>query len=271
MPELPEVQTVVDHLRNDLIGEKIVSIDPLWHKTLTNFAPKDLLKNNQMQEISDITRRAKYIILKLPSSILAIHLRMTGKLYLINNDKIPNHTTAILGLSSGKKLIFEDTRKFGRIYLFENIDLINQRLGPEPLDDGFTPDLFISALKVKKRNIKALLLDQSFIAGLGNIYTDESLWLSGIHPHSISNVIPKTVVKKLHHAIQTILKDAIAAKGTTIISFSYLNGKSGNYTARLNVFGRNEKPCLQCGYEIEKIRVAGRGTYVCRQCQRIYK
>ena len=270
MPELPEVQTVVDHLRADLVGEKIIAIRPIWLKVLHNFDPNDLFKKNHGLEIKDVTRRAKFIIFHLPSSLLAIHLRMTGKLYIFN-EEIPKHTTAIFELESGKKIIFEDTRKFGRIYLYENLDLINKRHGIEPLGAEFTKTWLFTELKKKKRNIKALLLDQSFIAGLGNIYTDESLWVSRIHPNSISNAISKTAVIKLHQAIQTLLRDAIEAKGTTIINFSFLNGQSGNYADQLRIFGRQDETCFKCGKEIEKIRVAGRGTYLCNQCQRKYK
>ena len=270
MPELPEVQTVVDHLRADLVGEKISAIKAIWPKVLHNFDQNDLFKNNHGQEIKDVTRRAKFIILQLPSSLLAIHLRMTGKLYLFNKE-IPKHTSAIFELESGKKIIFEDTRKFGRIYLYKDLSLINKSHGIEPLSNGFTKDWLFTELKKKKRNIKALLLDQSFIAGLGNIYTDESLWVSGIHPNSISNAISKTAVIRLHQAIQTLLRDAIEAKGTTIINFSFLNGQSGNYADQLRIFGRQDETCFKCGKEIEKIRVAGRGTYLCNQCQRKYK
>jgi formamidopyrimidine-DNA glycosylase len=270
LPELPEVQTVVDHLRADLVREKISAIKAIWPKVLHNFDQNDLFKNNHGQEIKDVMRRAKFIILQLPSSLLAIHLRMTGKLYLFN-EEIPKHTSAIFELESGKKIIFEDTRKFGRIYLYKDLSLINKSHGIEPLSAEFTKDWLFTELKKKKRNIKALLLDQSFIAGLGNIYADESLWVSGIHPNSISNTIPKTRMIKLHHAIQIILMDAIAAKGTTIINFSFLNGQSGNYANQLRIFGRSKEPCLKCKCEIEKIRVAGRGTYLCNQCQRKYK
>ena len=126
------------------------------------------------------------------------------------------------------------------------------------------------ALQQRKRNIKALLLDQSFLAGLGNIYVDESLWAAGIHPSSISNALPAARINSLHEAVQAILKAAITARGTTIIDFSYLNGQSGRYASQLRIFGRQGQPCITCGWEIEKIKVAGRGTYVCSRCQKKY-
>ena len=270
MPELPEVQTVVNGLKEDLVGDRITCITPIWEKVLSNFIPSDLFIKDKKTLIQDVTRRAKFIIIHFPSSILAIHLRMTGKLFFPVANQIPKHTTAVIKLDSGKKLIFHDTRKFGRIYLYNDLTPINERHGPEPLGKNFSVGWLHRALQQRKRNIKALLLDQSFLAGLGNIYVDESLWEAGIHPGSISNALPAARIKRLHEAVQAILKAAITAKGTTIIDFSYLNGQSGRYTSQLRIFGRQGQPCITCGREIEKIKVAGRGTYVCSRCQKKY-
>ena len=270
MPELPEVQTVVNGLKEDLVGDRITCITPIWEKVLSNFIPSDLFINDRMTLIQDVTRRAKFIIIHFPSSILAIHLRMTGKLFFPVANQIPKHTTAVIKLDSRKKLIFHDTRKFGRIYLYNDLTPINERHGPEPLGKNFSVGWLHRALQQRKRNIKALLLDQSFLAGLGNIYVDESLWAAGIHPGSISNALPAARIRRLHEAVQAILKAAITAKGTTIIDFSYLNGQSGRYTSQLRIFGRKGQPCITCGRDIEKIKVAGRGTYVCSRCQKKY-
>ena len=269
MPELPEVQTVVNHIREDLVGEQIIGIESIWPKVLHNFKPEDLIKKNIDTHIEDVKRRAKFIIIQLPDFIIAIHLRMTGKLYFLNQNELPKHASATLQLKSKKTLVFEDTRKFGRFYLYKDLEPINERHGPEPLDESFTSDLLMDILSTKKRNIKALLLDQSLVAGLGNIYVDEGLWMSGIHPNSISNAIPKTKIIKLHRSIQTILMDAIAAKGTTIIDFS-VNGESGKYTDQLRIFGKAGEPCQKNKNKIKKIRVAGRGTYFCSKCQHLY-
>ena len=270
MPELPEVQTVVNGLKEDLVGDRITCITPIWEKVLSNFIPSDLFIKGRTTLIQDVTRRAKFIIIHFPSSILAIHLRMTGKLFFPVANQIPKHTTAVIKLDSRKKLIFHDTRKFGRIYLYNDLPPINERLGPEPLGKNFSVGWLHRALQQRKRNIKALLLDQSFLAGLGNIYVDESLWAAGIHPGSISNALPAARIRRLHEAVQAILKAAITAKGTTIIDFSYLNGQSGRYTSQLRIFGRKGQPCITCGRDIEKIKVAGRGTYVCSRCQKKY-
>tara|TARA_B100001175_G_scaffold195999_1_gene166375 strand:- start:1047 stop:1865 length:819 start_codon:yes stop_codon:yes gene_type:complete len=269
MPELPEVQTVVNHIRDDLIGETLTSVVPKWDKVLHNFTPSDIDKKLDGNVIIDVYRRAKFIILQFNGIIIAIHLRMTGKLYISLDSDYPKHCTAFIEFNSGKKLIFEDVRKFGRFYLYNNLDPINYRHGPEPLDNAFTVEKFQEMLLKKKRNIKALLLDQSFLSGLGNIYVDESLWKSKIHSNSISNAIPKNKVEALFYNIRTTLEEAIVKKGTTIIDFS-VNGESGKYANMLQVFGRAGLECFQCGNIISKNKVAGRGTYTCQKCQKVY-
>jgi len=269
MPELPEVQTVVNHIRDDLIGEKINTITPVWPKVLHNFLPEDINKKLNDKIITDVYRRAKFIILQFKHGIIAIHLRMTGKLYILLDKPYPKHCSALINLAGGRKLIFEDVRKFGRFYLYDNIEPINSRHGPEPLDNNFRIETFQKMLNSRKRNIKALLLDQSFISGLGNIYVDECLWKSKIHPNSISNAIPKKKAATLHFQIRQTLQDAIKKQGTTIIDFS-VNGESGKYANELKIFGRADLNCFTCKNKIKKGRVAGRGTYSCQKCQKIY-
>ena len=155
--------------------------------------------------------------------------------------------------------------------MYKDLSEINSRHGPEPLEKDFTREWLLLNLKKKKRNIKALLLDQSFVSGLGNIYVDESLWESGIHPNSISCAIPKEKIFKLHHAIQSILSEAIKQLGTTFISFSFLNGRSGNYSNELKIFGKQGEVCKNCASIIKNIKVAGRGTHVCTKCQKTHK
>ena len=270
MPELPEVQSVINHIKPDLMGEKIKSIIPLWTKVLHNFTPNDIYKKLEKKTVVDVTRRAKFIILQFHTGIIAIHLRMTGKLYFHLKSDYPKHCTAYIEFESGKKLIFEDVRKFGRFYLYNNLDHINHRHGPEPLDSSFTVKIFQGMLLRRRRNIKALLLDQSFLAGLGNIYVDESLWKSKIHPNSLSHQIPKKRLENLHQNIRTILAKAIEQNGTTIIDFS-VNGESGKYANELKIYGKKNLKCTCCDQKIKKIRVAGRGTYICLKCQKKYK
>ena len=267
MPELPEVQTVADHIKPEILGNYILSVDPIWNKVLDNFDSKDI---EGRHKILNVTRRAKFIIIQFENFLLAIHLRMTGKLYVLENDSHPKHTSAIFFLEGGKKLIFEDTRKFGRIYRYNDLTEINERHGPEPLESNFTSESLVRLIKSKKRNIKALLLDQSMIAGLGNIYADESLWKSKIHPNSLSHKIPKKRIEDLYNNIKIILTEAIEQNGTTIIDFS-VNGESGKYTNELKIYGKVNSNCYRCKYKIMKIRVAGRGTYICKKCQKKYK
>tara|TARA_S200000501_G_scaffold73009_1_gene64964 strand:+ start:30007 stop:30834 length:828 start_codon:yes stop_codon:yes gene_type:complete len=270
MPELPEVQTVVNGLKPIIIGKKITKIRPIWHKVLENFSENTINNVAKAHRIYNVTRRAKFIILHLEGKILAIHLRMTGKLFLTKENQIPVHCTAVMFLEGGESLIFQDTRKFGRMYLYADMSIIDSRHGLEPLEKDFTERWLIQGLKFRNRNIKSLLLDQSFISGLGNIYVDESLWYAGIHPLSKSNAIPLPNIKKLRLGIIIILQKAIKFRGTTIIDFSFLNGESGRYSKELRVFGRNKKTCDECSEIISKTRVAGRGTYVCTSCQKIF-
>jgi len=268
MPELPEVQTVVDSIRPDLIGKNLIEIESIWDKVFHNFSSKD---PSEKSKIKNVRRRAKFVIIEFDDFLLAIHLRMTGKLFILDNGPKPKHTSAVLHLEDSNELIFEDQRKFGRIYMYNDLNEINSKHGPEPLEKDFTKEWFLENLKRKKRNIKALLLDQSFVSGLGNIYVDESLWESGIHPNSISCAIPKVKILKLHSAIQSILSEAIEQLGTTFISFSFLNGRSGNYSNELKIFGKQGEECKSCGSIIKKIKVAGRGTHVCTKCQKTHK
>ena len=267
MPELPEVQTVVNHLIEPLSGKRIIDVKPIWPKVFDNFNSNSLFKQNSNLKILTVYRRAKFIVIQLEKQIIAIHLRMTGKLYVIKSKKLPKHTSATLRLNDGSILIFEDVRKFGRIYLYNNLNIINSRHGIEPLGTMFKLDRFQELILSRKRIIKSLLLDQSLIVGLGNIYVDESLWASGIHPNSISNLIPKSRLYKLYKSIIYILKEAIKAKGTTIIDFS-VNGESGKYSSELRVYGKKGEICKNCNSRIIKLKVCGRGTYVCKKCQK---
>jgi len=271
MPELPEVQTVVNQIKSDLLHETVESITPIWPKVFHNFTIEEAKQKMKEGKIINVNRRAKFIIIRFAESIIAIHLRMTGKLYLLQEDQeMSKYTTAYFTLKNKRKLIFDDVRKFGRIYLYRNTEPIDERHGPEPLENAFTSESLIKLIKSKKRNIKALLLDQSVIAGLGNIYVDESLWKSNIHPLSLSHKIPKKRIKNLHENIRIILSNAIEQNGTTIINFS-VNGESGKYTNELKIYGKRNFKCFRCNNPIKKIRVAGRGTYICPKCQKKYK
>ena len=269
MPELPEVQTVVNHIRPTCVGKRLKRIQPVWNRVLHNFKEKDVNLILESPKVIDVYRRAKFIIISFKNHIIAIHLRMTGKLNVTGEYFRSKHITAVLEFEDDYSIYFEDVRKFGRIYLYDDLKVIDSRHGPEPLGKTFTHQLFKKMVIQKRRNIKALLLDQTFISGLGNIYVDESLWKSGIHPSSTSNLVPENKISSLHSNIRLTLREAINNNGTTIIDFN-VNGESGRYTNYLCVYGKAGEPCLKCDDTIKKLKVAGRGTYVCTKCQKKY-
>lgn len=264
MPELPEVETVVRGLQNTIIGESIIDIEVPWEKALIAETPYESIVG---KSIISVHRRAKFIVIELSQGALLVHLRMTGKLTPVYPEK---HVTVILHFESGTSLYFQDMRKFGRMVYTEDTQAVLGHLGPEPLELEFTPELFFGMLKAKNRLLKPLLLDQTFLAGLGNIYVDEALFQAGIQPLSLASSIPKSRAKKLHSAIQSILTNSIEAQGTTVLNFSHGDNQSGTYQGALQVYGRGGEPCLQCGKPITKIKVGQRGTHYCSRCQKKY-
>jgi len=264
MPELPEVETVVRGLQQTIIGETIVELEVPWEKT---FPLDDAYDAVVGQTIRQVRRRAKYIVIELDQGALVVHLRMTGKLTPVLPER---HITAIFHFHSGNALYFQDTRKFGRIAFTRDTASMFAHLGPEPLDPTFSSEQFRQRLQRHKRIIKSLLLDQRFLAGLGNIYVDEALFQAGIHPRSIASKIPLKATQRLFVAIRQILGDSIKAQGTTVFNFSHGNNQSGTYQAALQVYGRQQSPCLICNTPLEKIKLGQRGTHFCPACQVIY-
>ncbi len=265
MPELPEVETVVRGLQNTIVGETISELEVAWDKAFEAEDAYDVVVNKTIRAVE---RRAKYIMIKLDSGALVVHLRMTGKLTPVYPEK---HVTVTLHFRSGKSLYFQDTRKFGRMIYTPDPDDMLSHLGPEPLGDAFIISLFRKMLKAKKRVIKPLLLDQTFLVGLGNIYVDEALFQAGIQPESLSHTVPARNVEMLHTAIRTILQNSIDAQGTTVLNFSHGDNVSGTYQAALQVYGREGEPCLICDYPIKKIKLGQRGTHYCPKCQRKFR
>ena len=270
MPELPEVQTVVDFLKNKLAGKTIQSVQsPNGYKgvfengSLANY--RAFLYKRQIQFI---WRRGKFIIMELDSGFLLFHLRMTGRFILeLPNKSEFKYISFQLIFNDGSNLFFRDTRKFGRAYICQNLDWLEDRLGIEPLSNHFTSTWLYQQLKQRRRMMKPLLMDQRLIAGLGNIYVDEALWQAKIHPKAISITIGKVRCITLCLAIKDILNSAIKSKGTTIIDYSYGSNEKGRFKKELKVFGRINKPCLRCSMSIAKIFVSQRGTYYCKKCQ----
>jgi formamidopyrimidine-DNA glycosylase len=271
MPELPEVHTATNSIRPFLINQRIRSIHSLNNYNKV-FATHSVLRLNNLtanQKINRVWRRGKFIVLNLDSGYLLFHLRMTGRIQpkILNTDNA-KHFTVKICLTNNTNIYFKDYRKFGRVYFYQSLAPIESKLGPEPLSDAFNKQYLFGQIKARKRMIKPLLLDQSFIAGLGNIYVDESLWLSKIHPKKAAFKISSQKLGALHSAIQFILQQAIEHNGTTIINFAYGENSTGSFKDKLNVFGRAGEPCLRCETNIKKTYVSQRGTHFCPRCQR---
>lgn len=287
MPELPEVETVKRGLEKLLIGHKIQSVSSDNEKSFPN-AKTDVEAFLVGAKVASIRRRAKVLIIDLDTNYsLVIHLKMTGQLVYRGkqsfgaghpNDsligKLPDKSTRVsFELDNGAYLYFNDQRKFGWVKLFPTIEVPNidfmKKVGPEPLEPDFTEDIFIQ--RVSKRantTIKAAILDQTVLAGVGNIYADESLWASFIHPATRVKDVPTKKLKNLFSSIREVMNLAIEKGGSSDRNYVSAEGKKGSYLSFANVFRREGQPCPRHpGQLIEKIRVAGRGTHICPKCQ----
>ena len=275
MPELPEVQCVVDALRGkNIAGRRISGAAVYWPKTIAEPDPADFCKTIKGRTIRRIGRRGKYILFDLSGGLtLMIHLRMTGRLNWETADGPRNkHEHVILVVGETHSLRFQDTRKFGRIWLTAVPEKILDRLGPEPLEENFSVERFSEMLQTTNRQIKPLLLDQHFLAGLGNIYVDEALWESGIHPQRTSRSLTVHEVRDLHRAIPQVLKKGLRNLGTSLgtgKSNYYLPGsRPGGNAEKLSVFRRTGKACPRCGSTIVRLVVAQRSSHICPDCQK---
>lgn len=276
MPELPEVETIARKLRPHLLGRTIQEADVRWSRTLALPSPRKFKELIKGQEIKEVTRRAKYFILRFSDLSLLIHLRMSGDL-VIKDSKIKpeKHDRLILKLlpalssdesvkgNGSSNLVFNDTRKFGRVWLTANPEEVLGKLGPEPFGRNFTPEWLHTALHGRHRQLKPLLLDQTFLAGLGNIYSDEALNLAKLHPLAASDSITAKQAEALHAAIRSVLKEGIRRNGASI-DWVYRGGEFQNY---FRVYDREGKSCPTCGTEIQRISVGQRSTHFCPKCQ----
>ncbi|MBL8089058.1 MAG: DNA-formamidopyrimidine glycosylase [Anaerolineales bacterium] len=270
MPELPEVETVARRIEKDILGKTIVFADVRWARTVATPSPKKFKEQIKNQKIKGVSRRAKYLILTLENYNLLIHLKMSGDLTTRKGRIKPEkHDRLILDLKSASgarsQLAFNDTRKFGKVWLTDQPEKILGKLGPEPLEKNFTPQWLYENLQKRKRQIKPLLLDQTFLAGVGNIYADESLHKAKIHPQALTNSVSQKQAEALHEAIVSTLKEGIRRNGASI-DWVYRGGDYQNY---FRVYDREDEPCMVCGTKIQKIVVAQRGTHVCPKCQKV--
>ena len=266
MPELPEVETIARKLKPALVGRTILSAELFWSRTLETPSPRKFKEQVGGQIIQDVGRRAKYFILHLTDYKLLIHLRMSGDLLIKDSTVSPEkHDRLRLKLSDNNALVFNDTRKFGRVWLTADLDEVVGKLGPEPLTREFTTEWLFGALRSKQRQLKPLLLDQTFLAGLGNIYTDEALNIARLHPNAASDSVTRKQVEALHEAIRQVLKEGIRRNGA---SFDWVY-RGGEFQNHFRVYDREGKPCPRCGTKIVRLVVGQRGTHICPNCQRL--
>lgn len=273
MPELPEVQTVVTGLQQTILGKTIREVSFDWPKGFPN--PGDDVRDHMLgATIEAVSRRAKVIRIDLSTGwALLVHLKMTGQL-VYEVPRFPDSTTrVIITFDDETKLYFNDQRKFGWMRLLPQIAVEElptmKRLGPEPLSDGFTWEtLKERVMRHRRSSIKAVLLNQSVLAGMGNIYTDEALFLAGIHPARLSETLGDDDFVRLHHYLRTVLQKSIDLGGSSRQNYRLVDGSRGDYLDDPYVYGRTGKPCKHCGTPIEKSRVAQRGTHTCPVCQK---
>jgi len=271
MPELPEVETVVRGLRASLVGRAIVEVEVRWARSVVPPDPTAFARRIRGQTITGVSRRGKWLVFALSGAeTLLVHLRMTGQLVL-EPEGCPEgrYARVLFRLDDGRRLRFSDMRKFGRLRLVSDPAEVLGDLGPEPLADDFTAARLSQMLARRRGRIKPLLLNQRFLAGLGNIYTDEALWRARIHPLRGADTLSAAEVQRMHAAIQSVLRAAIAGGGTTLPDEAYrrADGRSGEFAGRLAVYGRAGKPCPRCGEPVERIKVSQRGTHFCPVCQ----
>ena len=273
MPELPEVETIIRKLRPQLVGRTILDVEVLWARTIDRPDLPDFRRILTGARITGLRRRGKYLVFELGSGhVLLVHLRMSGKFTLRAPSEGPGdheHTRVRIQLDDGAWLEFINQRKFGRFYLVNEIKEIVEPLGPEPLSEEFTVSWLQEALEGRRGEIKRLLLNQRFLAGLGNIYASEALWRARIHPERASGSLSAEEVRRLHHAIVVTLKNGIDHGGTSLDDRQYVypDGRLGAYQEQLCVYDREGDRCPRCGHELERIVQGQRSTYLCPQCQ----
>ncbi len=294
MPELPEVETTVRDLRPHLIGRTITRARVTWERSVAQPSAKEFTREIVGYKIAEINRRGKYLVFGLerattederrrakeqradyqtnrpsdhPTKFLLVHLRMTGQFGFheprVKRDK---HQHVHLLLDDGRELRFHDFRKFGRWWLVDNPEHVVGKLGPEPLE--MSKREFLKRLRARRGRLKSLLLDQTFVAGVGNIYADESLWYAKIHPLRDATTLTDNEASDLYNAIRRVFKKAIGVGGTSFdATYKRINGQSGEFQEDLRVVGRAGEPCYRCGTPVVKTVVGQRGTYYCPTCQ----
>jgi formamidopyrimidine-DNA glycosylase len=274
MPELPEVETIRRQLEPFVVGRLIQHAEIRDPRLTRPFDPSPVAEALQGERIVGLERRGKYLVVRFESGrVLLIHLRMTGNLRVADGGPADGaHDRAVLRLDNGSDVIYRDVRRFGTWVLVDPEELepyLAERVGEEPLEDAFRTAL-AARLAGRRAPVKAALLDQRTVAGLGNIYADEALWRARIHPLRAAGELEPDEVRRLYRALRDALRLGIARQGATLRDYATPDGEPGVMQEEFKVYGREGEPCLRCGTPIEKIRAAGRGTHYCPHCQQLH-
>jgi formamidopyrimidine-DNA glycosylase len=274
VPELPEVETIVTDLRPHLVGRTIVSCELRFPAIVRHPEPEDFVDSVAGQTIEALRRRGKFILIGLGGELLlVVHLGMTGQLRLVDaGTELAPHTHAVFSLDDGRHLRYRDPRRFGRLLLGSEHALLLSKtlpqLGPEPIDPEFAADELYQRLRRRRTSLKAVLLDQAAIAGVGNIYADESLHRARLRPDRIAGTVSRKSAQRLHESLRESLLVAIRNRGSSVDTYRDAWGELGGQQEKLLVYGRAGEPCFTCGRPLSMIRIAGRTTVFCRRCQR---
>jgi formamidopyrimidine-DNA glycosylase len=274
MPELPEVETVVADLRPHLVGRTIVRCELAFPTIVRHPEPEEFVDAVSGMRIESMSRRGKYIYLHLADEVvLVVHLGMTGQLRILDAAApLEKHTHAVFFLDDGRQLRYRDPRRFGRLLAGTMDALLTARkmprLGPEPIDADYAAEALYRELRRRRAPLKAVLLDQKAIAGVGNIYADESLHRAGLRPTRIASTVSKRSARRLHESLRESLMTAIANRGSSVDSYRDAWGELGGQQEKLLVYGRAGEPCFTCGRPLRSVRIAGRTTVYCTRCQR---
>ncbi len=271
MPELPEVETVARGLQAPLVGRAIRGVTVRWPRTVAYPSVAEFKRQVAGRHVASVGRRGKYVVIELDRGWLLIHLKMSGRLRVVPaGEPLDKHTHTVFNLDDGGQLRFYDVRKFGRVYLVDDPQQVTAALGPEPLDEALTLDEFRRLLARRSGRLKSLLLNQEFLAGLGNIYADESLFAARLHPLRKADSLAAPEQARLYEAIRGVLQRAVRARGTTLDDQGYRDaqGQAGGYQHEIAIYGRAGEPCPACRGPIERIVVGGRSTHFCPRCQK---
>jgi len=275
MPELPEVETIVRSLQGGgdhtaLPGKVIEDVRVFWQKTVEVPPVDEFIQRLKGQRVVSVGRRGKFILISFDTDFLLIHLRMSGDLRLEEGNRqkenilpFQKHDRIVLDFNDERRLVFNDPRKFGRVWLVKDAGEVTHSLGPEPLDSSLSSHFFYELLQSHKRQIKPLLMDQTFLAGMGNIYTDEALHMAKIHPCIPADIINRKQADDLLQSIRSVLQEGIRRNGASI-DWVY---RGGDFQNSFKVYQRTGFPCMTCGTTIQRIVVGQRGTHFCPHCQ----